>query len=79
MAITYTPERKSRIESRERTKAQYKLIFALSFAFFLLPSALARIVDLVKSPFLGPRKARKSIFAEAREAANSVLPYAFMG
>lgn len=79
MAMTYTTERRSRLESRARDRAEYKMIFAMSFAFFLVLTALARLISLVQVPFRGPLRPRKSIVAEAREAADSVLPYAFMG
>ncbi|MBU1211814.1 MAG: hypothetical protein KJ587_11145 [Alphaproteobacteria bacterium] len=79
MAMTYMTEHKSRLESRERAKAEYRMIFALSFAFFLVLAVLARIAGLIQLPFSGPRERRKPLVVEAREAANSVLPYAFMG
>lgn len=79
MAMTYTRQRKSRLESRARDRAEYKMIFAVSFAFFIVLSALARVVGLIQLPFIGSRRPRKSLVEEARESANSVLPYAFMG
>ena len=79
MAMTYPTQRKSRLESRSRDRAEYKLIFAVSFAFFLLLSIVARTVRVIQIPFIGRSAPRKSLVAEASEAANSVLPYAFMG
>lgn len=79
MAMIDTCGRKSRLETRAREKAEYKMIFALSFAFFLVGSAIARALGLLKLPFVSRQKRNKSIVQEARDAANSVLPYAFMG
>jgi hypothetical protein len=79
MALDYMNPRRSRLESRERDRAEYKMIFFLGFALFLVGALLARAVRLLQIPFFGPRPPRKSLVAEAREAANSILPYAFMG
>ena len=79
MALTYSASRRNRLESREREKLEYKIIFALSFVFFLIGSVLARAAGLLTLPFLEKRAPRKSLMNEARDAANSVLPYAFMG
>lgn len=79
MALTYSTERKSRLESRARARAEYRMIFALSFVFFLIGSALARAIGVLQLPFIEKRAPKKSLINEARDAANSVLPYAFMG
>lgn len=79
MALTFSEARKSRVESRERARAEYKLIFALSFPLFLIGTLFARAAGLVRFPFFAKRKPAKSLMMEARDSANSVLPYAFMG
>ncbi len=79
MALTFNEDRRSRLESRERARAEYKMIFALTFPFFLIGTLFARAADLVRLPFFARRKPTKSLMTEARDTANSVLPYAFMG
>lgn len=79
MAMTYKSERKLRLESRARDRAEYKMILAITFAFFVVHAVLARVFALFRLPFEGPGPKRKTIIAEAWESANSVLPYAFMG
>jgi hypothetical protein len=58
---------------------QFQLIFAFSFVLFLAIVAMTRL--------LGPRwrlwpsstEGRQSIIQEARAAANTFIPFAFMG
>jgi len=79
MSIALETSPKSRIRSRRKAQSEYRVLFALSFALFLLPLMLARVVRWVKAPIFGSQEGGKSLFAEAREAANAALPYAFIG
>jgi hypothetical protein len=79
MALTFSKDRRSRLESRKRARAEYKMIFALSFPFFLIGALFARPADYVRLPFFAKRKPTKSLMTDARDSANCVLPYAFMG
>ncbi len=79
MAASVHSYRKSRLESRAQQRAEYKILFAASFVLFFIGSLIARAAGLLRLPFVSRRTERKSLVAEARDAANSVLPYAFMG
>ncbi|MDX2288932.1 MAG: hypothetical protein NW217_08950 [Hyphomicrobiaceae bacterium] len=77
-SATHT-SRASRLKSRQNAEAEYRAIFVLSLPFFLLAVLLARAVRLIRSPIGGTEASGKSLIQEARDSANSTLPYAFMG
>lgn len=61
-----------------REGAAYHLIFATSFAVFLVVAAVQRLMPWQWR--LPSRDAeRRSIFADASRAAGTVTPFAFMG
>ena len=69
----------SRARHRRAESLEYRLIFSAAFGVFLVTSALERV-----SPYrLLARKDEaavgKSVFEQAREAANISVGYAFMG
>ncbi len=57
-------------------KAEYRLIFAVCFAAFLLEAIAARAMPWSSAPAGEPRK---SVFAQARAATDRTIPFAFMG
>lgn len=53
-----------------------RLIFALTFPVFLAAVLVARLAPAARRSGVG---SRRSILAEARAAANTCIPFAFMG
>jgi uncharacterized MAPEG superfamily protein len=53
-----------------------RLIFALTFPVFLAAVLVSRLASAGRGPRVG---SRRSILAEARAAANTCIPFAFMG
>jgi hypothetical protein len=70
-----TPKRSS---PKPLETAEFRLIFALCFAAFLLEAIASRAM-----PWRGHvdtlGEQRKSVFAQARAAADRTIPFAFMG
>lgn len=66
-SMPFTQRRKD--EARE-----FRLIFAVSFAVFLVAAVVARLV-----PSGRPAEPRRSILDEARAAARTSIPFAYMG
>ena len=64
-------------ESRGATgkTIEQRLLLALSFPVFLAAALLSRLSPAARPPVGG----RKSVLAEAREAAHTCIPFAFMG
>ncbi|MCZ8315456.1 hypothetical protein [Phreatobacter sp.] len=59
--------------SRRMDRIEFRLLMLASFPFFLGLAALARLRGQTASP------ESLSLFAEARAAAASAIPFAFMG
>jgi hypothetical protein len=57
---------------------EYRLIFMASFPVFLVTEIVGRTVR-TRRAVASPAGHSKSIFAAARESANTSLPYAFLG
>lgn len=58
---------------------EFRLIFMISFAIFLMVAVIERVLPSSwRSHALGP-DGGKSIFGEARAAAHTFVPFAFMG
>lgn len=80
MAHTEKVAQAPRTKSRRRAQSEYRLIFTLSLVFFLIALLPGRMLQAFHTVFFGSNgETHKSLLAEAREAANSVLPYAFIG
>lgn len=63
---------------RERAEREFRLLFAVCFMFFLVVAVAARLLPRRWRPFPpGPRGAR-SIFGDARAAANTSIPFVYM-
>ena len=68
------PSRTRRVEAGE-----FRLIFLASFAIFLMVAVIERVLPSSwRSHALG-HDGGKSIFGEARSAAHTFVPFAFMG
>jgi len=71
----------SMAQQRRRRRREFRLIFAVCFPFFLVAAILARLLPVRGRTFgeAGERPARRgSIFEEAKAAANTTIPFAFM-
>lgn len=60
-------------KARKEEALEYRLLYAVSFGLFLLAALVARAL-----PF-GRRPGGPSIVGEARTAASTCIPFAFMG
>jgi hypothetical protein len=62
----------------KRPSWEYRVIFAASYPIFLLSEVVDRARRALR---LAPPRTRenKSVFAAAKQAADTSLPYAFMG
>jgi hypothetical protein len=56
---------------------EYRLIFLVSYPIFVVFEIADRVVHLGRE--VSDARSRKSVFAAARESANTSLPYAFHG
>ncbi len=58
---------------RAREAKEFRLMFLVTFPLFLAAGLVTRALSPRRSP-----KQHKSLFAEARAAANTCIPFAFM-
>jgi hypothetical protein len=77
MAIASEPRAGEMMKLRRREALEYRLIFFLSFAFFLVAVLVARLVPWSQKARPG-FKGNRSIISEARAAAHTCIPFAFM-
>jgi hypothetical protein len=63
----------------DREARQFKLIFVASLIVFLVVGAVARLLPRRLSPWSLPRDSHRSVWKEAKAAANRFIPFAFMG
>jgi hypothetical protein len=71
------PRRTSRDQARRNQRVEFGIIYAVSFPVFLAAVIFKRLFDFVT--WRKRDEPAASIFKEAREAAGSTVPYAFMG
>ena len=65
--------------AHEARPSEFRLIFVVSFAIFLMVAVVERVLPSSwRSHAVGP-DGGKSIFGEARAAAHTFVPFAFMG
>ena len=64
---------------KKQDAIQFRLIFTLTFAVFLLTSVIERALPHKWAQRAGEGEVRKSVFEHAREAAHISAAYAFMG
>ncbi len=60
-------------------RSDFRLIFGASYLLFLLVAVGRRLVPRRRWQGAPARGRRRSVFAEARAAAATYLPFAFMG
>lgn len=75
MSLVSTRHAPSLFSSERR---EYRLIYALSFPLFLAVAFLSRLLPVSVRPLPFERGRFFSVMSDARRAAHSVLPYAFM-
>ena len=64
--------------ARQSEERQYRRLYLASLPLFLVIATVMRLVPGLGTPFRAAAGARKSIFAEAREAAHVTIGFAFM-
>lgn len=65
--------------ARREEAWDFRLIFATSFAIFLVAAVVGRLLPWRWSPRPAGRAGSKSVIAEARATTNTFVPFAFMG
>jgi hypothetical protein len=63
------------LDLRRRDRLEFRLLLWGAFMICLPIALVSRALPAAKRPF---RSRGKSIFGEAREAANTIAPFAFM-
>jgi hypothetical protein len=64
---------------RKEEALEFRLLYAVSFALFLVAAVIARLVPWHWRPFVRRQSGGLSIIGEARAAASTCIPFAFMG
>ncbi|MEO1328386.1 MAG: hypothetical protein AAFW46_01855 [Pseudomonadota bacterium] len=62
---------------RRRKAAEFRLYFLAAYPLFLLVALASRLLPRSRRPFSAGE--RSSVFADAKAAAYTVLPFVFMG
>ena len=77
----FSPSRQARAGAKpnRHETIEFRLIFAATFAIFLLTSVLERALPHKWAGRAGGEETRKSVIEQAREAAHISAGYAFMG
>ena len=65
--------------TRKAQAGEFRLIFLASFVIFLLAGGVARLLPPRWRRRVPGQVSYKSLFGEARAAANTFVPFAFMG
>lgn len=76
MAVTIDSGTRSPSKFKRTESVEFRLIFAASFAIFLVAALVER---LLPHRWLNRTVARKPVLEQAKEAANTCAAYAFMG
>ncbi|WP_051630750.1 hypothetical protein [Afifella pfennigii] len=63
---------------RSKEERDFRLIFMVSFVFFLVVSVFARLLPPHWRPFPPGPNGPRSVIEDARVAANTTIPFAFM-
>ncbi len=66
----------SRLKKREAV--EFRLLFLLTFPVFLAAAVLSRIIPGQRRSRAGGGHTGRSVIAEAKAAANTCIPFAFM-
>lgn len=75
--MTQSPRSQAHPRSRRMDRIEFRLLMLLSYPFFLVTTCLSRMVR-DRGAHAGSQGSG-SVFAEARAAAASTIPFAFMG
>jgi hypothetical protein len=70
-------DRHTRRAVKRKDVSEYRLIFGICFTVFLVAAVVSRLLPW-SWKLSGTETKRKSVVEEAHDAANTVLPYAFM-
>lgn len=77
MAVALDHHRRVPAKQKKKVTWEYRLIFLLSFCLFLVAAIVERMMP---HKWMGQTaKSHKSVFVEAKEAASTSVPFAFMG
>lgn len=77
MAVALDHHRRIPAKAKRKDAWEFRLIFLLSFCAFFVAALLERLTP--QHWRAGKTNSRKSIFRQAKEAASTSIPYAFMG
>lgn len=78
--MSHSPRSQVPLRSRRMDRVEFRLLMLLTFPFFLAVTCLSRLVRDRADPGPGHGPVHGgSVFAEARAAAASAIPFAFMG
>ncbi len=69
----------ARLRARRAEEREFRLLYAVSFGFFLVVVAAVRLLPRPWRPQLVGAGGDRSIIAEAKAAASIAIPFAFMG
>ncbi len=64
---------------RKGEPLEYRFLVAVSFPIFLVGAVFGRLLPTSQRAADAPTDARLSVFGEARAAAETYVPFAFMG
>jgi hypothetical protein len=78
MAIASEPRPADVANLRRREAVEYRIIFYLTFAFFLAAVLVARLLPRELKSSRPGFKGSRSVIEEARAAAHTCIPFAFM-
>lgn len=78
MAMEVHGSRPGGFAQRHGETIEYRAIYVVAFAFFLVAATAHRLIPSRWRPNLDPSGRSRSIIAEARAAAGNSVPFAFM-
>lgn len=67
------------LKAMRQDRIEFRIFFVLYFPLFLLATIFSRLVSARPGSTSGFRRQGRPVFAEAKAAAYTVLPFAFMG
>lgn len=69
----------SRNQDRDDKEREFRFLIALTTVAFLPIAAFARLIPRAAGSISFADTPRRSVYREARESAQTVIPFAFMG
>ncbi len=75
----HTAASRASAKPKKHDAVEFRLIYTIAFAVFLLTSVIERALPHKWAQRAGDNEIRKSVFEQAREAAHISAAYAFMG